>query len=220
MARKEHKYHFIYKTTNTKNDKYYIGMHSTSNLDDGYIGSGKRLRNSIRFHGKECHKMEILEYFNSRVDLAKKESELVNAELLKDPMCMNLVIGGFGNFPEWCTSGETHKLICIKAGEGIKRRLKNDPILREEYAKRGSIQFKKLHENGVFNYNTFGGKKHSNDTINKMKDSKKGQGSGSENSQFGTCWVFSEIEGSKKIKKHELDLYLFHGWIKGRRNDF
>ena len=40
---KKHKYHYIYKTTCNVTGKYYIGMHSTSNLNDGYIGSGRRL---------------------------------------------------------------------------------------------------------------------------------------------------------------------------------
>ena len=53
MSRKEKEYHFIYKTMNLINEKYYIGMHSTDNLNDGYIGSGKRLWHSIRKYGKE-----------------------------------------------------------------------------------------------------------------------------------------------------------------------
>jgi hypothetical protein len=75
MARKQKKYHYIYKTTCNVNGKYYIGMHSTDNLEDGYMGSGKRLWNSINYHGKETHVKEILEYCKSReelVDLEKK----------------------------------------------------------------------------------------------------------------------------------------------------
>ena len=47
------KYHYIYKTTNLINQHYYIGMHSTNNLEDGYIGSGKKLWSQISYHGKE-----------------------------------------------------------------------------------------------------------------------------------------------------------------------
>ena len=66
---KGQKYHILYKTTCTVTGNFYIGVHSTTNLEDGYLGSGKRLRYSIEKHGKENHLREILEFFiknNSR----------------------------------------------------------------------------------------------------------------------------------------------------------
>jgi predicted GIY-YIG superfamily endonuclease len=36
---KDKKYHFVYITRH-KNGKYYVGRHSTDDLNDGYIGSG------------------------------------------------------------------------------------------------------------------------------------------------------------------------------------
>jgi len=89
------KFHFIYVTTCLVNDRYYIGMHSTDDLDDGYIGSGKRLWYSINKHGLEQHKLEILEFLPSREQLKIREAEHINEERIKlDPYCMNLALGG------------------------------------------------------------------------------------------------------------------------------
>ena len=115
MPRKQKKYHFIYKTANIVNDKFYIGMHSTDNLDDGYIGSGKRLGYSIRKYGLENHKFEILEFLPSREELKKREAEVVNEELLTNPLCMNLKFGGEGGWDH----------------------LTNDPMMHEVRSKNG-----------------------------------------------------------------------------------
>ena len=88
------KHHFLYKTINLVNSKFYIGIHSTNNLDDGYIGSGLRIRYAIKKYGRENFKMEILEYFDDRLSMRLREQEVVNSDMIKDPMCMNLQIGG------------------------------------------------------------------------------------------------------------------------------
>lgn len=87
------KFHYIYKITRF-DGKYYIGMHSTDDLDDNYFGSGQRLWKSIKYHGKDKHTKDILEFLDSRENLVRRENELVNSDILKDPLCLNLRVGG------------------------------------------------------------------------------------------------------------------------------
>jgi hypothetical protein len=90
------KHHYIYKITRVDSPRYYIGMHSTDDLEDGYFGSGKLLAASIRRHGKEKHVKEILEHLPSREALKLREKELITKELIDDKLCMNIVPGGGG----------------------------------------------------------------------------------------------------------------------------
>jgi hypothetical protein len=48
-------------------------LHSTNNLEDGYIGSGDRLKSSVRHYGKKNHKLEILEFHDSRDLVMQRE---------------------------------------------------------------------------------------------------------------------------------------------------
>jgi len=95
--RKQKKYHFIYKTTNLLSGRYYIGMHSTDDLDDGYLGSGTYLRRAINKYGKENFKREILEFCDSRIELKSREEEVVNLREIAKKECMNLRVGGTGS---------------------------------------------------------------------------------------------------------------------------
>lgn len=76
--------HFIYKTTH-RNGKYYIGRHSTDNIDDGYIGSGKWPK-SIK--DKSTLTREILEYADNEEALKELERKYL-AEHYGKPNCMN-----------------------------------------------------------------------------------------------------------------------------------
>jgi len=91
-------YYYVYKITNLINGKIYIGVHKTKNLDDGYMGSGKRIRNAIKKYGAENFTKEILEHFDSYIDALSKEKEIVNEEFLARDDTYNIKLGGYGGW--------------------------------------------------------------------------------------------------------------------------
>jgi len=184
-------------------------MHSTSNLEDGYLGSGKRLRYSIRKHGEENHNKEILEYLSNREELCKREQQIVNDELRLDPLCMNLMNGGKGGFISAEQQLRRAKAASTKLVELRKIDLNLDLRLRLSASKTMSIN----HKNGLIKYNTFTGKKHSNETKKKISLSKQNKQKGELNSQYGTCWITNGKE-NKKIYKNDI---IPTNWKLGRK---
>jgi len=185
-------------------------MHSTSNLEDGYIGSGKRLWLSINKHGKENHSIEILEYLPDRSSLKLREKELVNEDLLKNAMCMNLKVGGEGGF-----TNDEHRTNFIQACSNWKT-IWNNEEQKIKHKERVSKRTKELWNNGVFTIPDWTGKKHSNETKSKMSSSAKNR---LINSQTGTMWIHNlELKENKKIKKE--DFINYSNWIKGRKMKF
>lgn len=227
MAKRKHTYHYLYKTTCLINQKFYIGIHSTSKLTDGYIGSGRLLWRSIRKYGKENFKVEILEFFNDRISLKNYEREIVNEELLKDPLCMNLSLGGYG--------GWNNPFINVQDKNGLKLKInRNDPlylsgelisiyknrlVAKDKEGKRFMISIDDpRYLSGELVGNTKGSKFHSQEfkDMISLQNSKLQSGEG--NSQFGKCWVYNlDLKQSKSIKKENINLYLTEGWIKGRK---
>ena len=213
MARKEKKYHFIYKTTNLISGKYYIGMHSTHNLKDGYMGSGRNLRYSIKKYGKDNHKIEVLEFFDNRKDLKKRERDVVNLKEIAKKDCMNIQLGGYGGF-----INEAHRKKCSDAGnDAFLFRLNNDKEFRERISKETSETNLRLIKEGKLKVPTYDwtGRNHSEESKSKMSESKKGTGIGEKNSQYGTCWITKEGI-NKKIKKEDLNSFIVDGWKRGR----
>jgi hypothetical protein len=116
------KYHYIYRITRLgEGGKYYLGLHSTDNLEDGYFGSGAILSKSIKKYGKEKHIKEILEFLPSRDLLKLREKELITKELIDDTSCMNLVPGGGGG-------SDVGRL----GAESLKRK-RQDPVFDSAY---------------------------------------------------------------------------------------
>jgi len=211
MARKEKKYNYIYKTTNLKNGKFYVGMHSTDNLNDGYLGSGDRLRRSIRRNGKDNFKLEFLEFLSNRYSLSLREKELVNDDLLKDPMCMNLSLGGQGGL-----NSIEHGLKLKKGASNYQKQMWKDSEYRNKLTKVLCDNMKKNHRLGKIKYDGTKGKNISEEHKRKIGEANSIKQKGKNNSQFGTCWITNGIE-NKKIKPQDL---IPDGWRLGRNLNF
>jgi len=88
------KYNYLYVIISKSTGQFYYGIHSTNNLNDGYMGTGKRVLRSLKKHGRQNHTKIIIEFFNTREEASAAEEKLVTVELLKNPLCMNLQTGG------------------------------------------------------------------------------------------------------------------------------
>jgi hypothetical protein len=210
MARKKSNIHYIYKTTCIITGRWYIGMHSTCNLDDGYMGSGKRLRYSIRKYGVENHKKEIIEFFETRELLVEAEKKIITPMMLQDNNCMNLAEGGTGG--NLC-SLEQQKINLSKAREKQKELRVTDLDWNEKDRQRKSLAIKLAYKNGRKVHTLgFKDKLHSNETKQLMSEKAK-ERIGEKNSQYGTCWITNEKE-NKKINKNDL---IPEGWRLGRK---
>lgn len=177
----ERKFHYIYKITRT-DGKYYIGLHSTDDLEDEYFGSGQLLWKSIKKHGKEKHSKEILEFLPSRTALRDRERELVNLETIKDPLCLNRCPGGEGGF--------------IPASITPEARSKAVETLRTNGTSKGwAPAYKQALGRGKTIVNGMSGKKHTTAAKDKMSSS----ASGEKNSQFGKTAYVNPDTGERKM---------------------
>lgn len=188
-------------------------MHSTDNLKDGYLGSGTRLKRSIRRHGAENFKIEILRFFESRALLVEEEKKVVSVGLLEDPLCMNLRTGGEGGFFSKEHKEKVHK------GASTYMKLKwKDPDYRSRIEKVLHNNLKENHRLGKIKRHSFLGQAHKESSKRKMSESKKNTGLGESNSQYGTKWIHNpERKESKKIKANE---DIPQGWKLGRKLKF
>lgn len=88
------KHNYFYRITNQINWKYYFGIHSTDNLDDGYMGSSKLIKDSIKKYGKENFHLTIIQDYPTRKEASDHEKLAVTMIQVEDDMCYNLRCGG------------------------------------------------------------------------------------------------------------------------------
>ena len=213
-------FYLVYKLTNSVNGKIYIGCHMTKNVNDGYMGSGKRLGYAKKKYGIENFKKEILSTHETPEQMLIEEARLVNEEFLGRKDVYNLTLGGRGG---WFAVNQDSNLIQIrnvKLNEIQSLKLKTDI----EFKKRKSNVLKKLHaesmlHNIVHTRFDWTGHHRSEKTKQKIGASNSISQHGERNSQFGKLWVHCETQ-SKIIFPCHLREYLEAGWCKGRKMNF
>jgi len=226
-------YYTVYKITNTINNKIYIGVHKTNNLDDEYMGSGIHLKEDQKKYGIKNFSKEILEVFDNPQEMFQMESILVNKEFVELDNTYNLNIGGYGGWDyinnfvltkeDRIASGNPEVFFKILEEYGsIWNYVRTSDKYDENFLKEwGSKISKSLKENISENGFWWVGKTHSEETKIKIGAKNSIHQKGEGNSQFGTMWIYNlELQESKKIKKEELSEFENLGWLKGRKQKF
>ena len=100
------KFNYTYITRHI-NGRFYVGRHSTDNLDDGYKGSGNWVKSIL---DKSTITTEILEFFDDYTVLKAAEVLLINS-VFGTPGCMNYTRKSNGFLPGVKITEETKRKI-------------------------------------------------------------------------------------------------------------
>ena len=90
--------HYVYQTTHDATGRFYIGVRSCKRRpeSDPYLGSGTVIVRLVRKHGRDAFSKTILSTHESREEAIEAETAIVTPELLGDPLCVNINLGGSG----------------------------------------------------------------------------------------------------------------------------
>jgi hypothetical protein len=90
-------FHYVYVVISEEKPNYfYVGKHSTDNINDTYLGSGVFLKKAIKKYGYINFKKEILYVFDNKKDMITKEKEIVNEDFILRKDTYNMSKGGYG----------------------------------------------------------------------------------------------------------------------------
>jgi len=217
-------FYYLYEIKNNLNGKIYVGVHTTDDMNDSYMGSGKVINRAIQKYGIDNFTKVILELFEDTKTMYAREKEVVTEEFLSRDDVYNLRRGGYGGF-DYINKHKDAAYFNTRSENGKKFNCKTTPILNPKwgpkYGKNSPFYGKKMPFNFSINESfraECASKAMSAESQKKRLDTmiKNKHGQGEKNSQFGTCWIYHELIGYKKCSKNDIAEYIEQGWIKGR----
>lgn len=216
-------YFIIYQITNLINGRTYIGKHETSDLNDGYMGSGVAICRAIKMYGKENFSKEILYFLETREEMNSLEKEIVCEDFVKMDHTYNLALGGDGGFYHINSTGKNlygKNGQMRYGGENLligQEYFRNIPdFIRKDLSRKSHMALKDKYT-GTGKW-TFSGRRHTEKSKKLISESSSKFQRGEGNSQYGTMWIYSdELRVSKKIPKGDP---IPDGWKSGRKLKF
>ncbi len=192
-------FYYLYEIKNLINGKIYVGVHKTSNMDDGYMGSGIAIRNAIFKYGAGNFSKTILESFENSGDMFHREKEIVTEEFLARADTYNLRRGGTGGF-DYINTHIAPELRATISSLGVAAKKAITLEERQRWKKTGTVdgnsaqqlaQYKNGRTSGFLN------KTHTESAKQAIQIANRINSSGAKNSQFGSKWITNGIENRK-----------------------
>lgn len=212
-------YGYIYKTTNLVNGKIYVGQKKSKTfLGNKYLGSGKKLNDSIKHYKKENFKVELIEQIETKDLMDEREIYWIkyynatNKEIgynISEGGNVNRTMVGQNN-PRWGKHwDESHKL---HQSNILKQKYASGEVLNPNKGKhltektKNKIKLNHKHAKGMLN------KKLTIEQREKLKMSKKGCKSAIKNK---IRMYHSETYKQIYVFHYDISLYESKGYIKG-----
>jgi len=193
-------YYTVYKTTNTINNKEYIGAHESKYLIDEYMGSGDILRKAIKKYGFINFTKEIIFRAVSSDIMYWVERMIVDDNYIKRKDTYNIKKGGYGGWG-YVNNIKTHeerskngKKGAIAANKVIKHKKETIEGYEEWYNSRMVQPI----SNPLINY----------DIIQKLKKTQKeiSHQQGFRNSQYGVkVYIHKDALDKSVLKRYKKD---------------
>jgi len=120
----KNKFIYVYIINNSINNKRYIGVHTTNNINDGYMGGGTAIKRAQKKYGISNFKKEILIFCDNVFDAYKKESEFIVSYNTLRPNGYNISPSGEPAQPNGI-SKETRKKMST-----AQKRIQNSPKMK------------------------------------------------------------------------------------------